>query len=108
MYAQAYDNPIPGYDTKNVANLRLFEATPVTEFDLDAFNEGQYEKAILQVGEASLHKQPYWDSRYQQQQRGAGCGLEEVPGRHLVLTEGAHLRTLLSDPKAAKYSGRGE
>ena len=51
MYAQAYDNPIPGYGTKNVANLRLFEATPVTEFDLDAFNEGQYEKAILQVGE---------------------------------------------------------
>ena len=49
VYAQAYDNPIPGYGTKNVANLRLFEATPVTEFDLDAFNEGQYEKAILQV-----------------------------------------------------------
>jgi len=49
VYAQAYDNPIPGYGTKNVANLRLFEAIPVSEFDLDAFNEGEYDKATLQV-----------------------------------------------------------
>ena len=48
VYAQAYDNPIPGYHTKTVGNLRLFEATPVTEFDLDAFNEGSYDKAVLE------------------------------------------------------------
>ena len=48
VYAQAYDNPIPGYGTKTVGNLRLFEATPVTEFALDAFNEGDYANAVLE------------------------------------------------------------
>ena len=46
VYAKAYDNPIPGYHTKTVGNLRLFEAVPVSEFSLDAFNEGAYDKAV--------------------------------------------------------------
>lgn len=52
VYAQAYDNPIPGYKTSTVGNLRLFEALPVAEFDLDAFNEGAYDKAILEKRKA--------------------------------------------------------
>ena len=44
MYAQAYDNPIPGYNTKTVGNLRLFEALPETEFELHYFNEGDFPK----------------------------------------------------------------
>ena len=45
VIAKAYDNPIPGYKTATVGNLRLWEATPVDEFDLTAFNEGKYDKA---------------------------------------------------------------
>ena len=32
VVAKAYDNPIPGYKTNTVGNLRLWEATPVEEF----------------------------------------------------------------------------
>lgn len=44
IIAKAYDNPIPGYKTATVGNLRLWEALPVDEFDLTAFNEGKYDK----------------------------------------------------------------
>ena len=42
VVAKAYDNPIPGYKTKTVGNLRLWEAVPENEFDLTMFNEGKY------------------------------------------------------------------
>ncbi len=44
VYAVAYDNPIPGFGTNNVTNLRLFESQPVKEFDLDSFNEGNFDE----------------------------------------------------------------
>lgn len=42
VIAACYDNPIPGYGTNTVGNLRLWEAKPVNEFDLEEFNEGHY------------------------------------------------------------------
>ena len=42
VIAKAYDNPIPGYGTATVGNLRLWEALPVTELNLDLFNEGKF------------------------------------------------------------------
>ena len=47
VIAKAYDNPIPGYKTNTVGNLRLWEALPVSEFNLDAFNKGEYDKVPL-------------------------------------------------------------
>ena len=44
VIAEAFDVPIPGYATKTCGNLRLWNALPVEEFNLDAFNEGNYEK----------------------------------------------------------------
>lgn len=41
--AVAYDNPIPGWRTPTVTNLRLWDAEPLTEFDLNAFNAGEYD-----------------------------------------------------------------
>ncbi|GAQ92612.1 glycogen phosphorylase [Klebsormidium nitens] len=44
--AVAYDVPIPGYRTKNVISLRLWQATaPAPDFDLYAFNAGEHDKA---------------------------------------------------------------
>jgi glycogen phosphorylase len=48
VVAVAYDNPIPGYDTFNTINLRLFRAAPSREFDLASFNTGDYMKAVEQ------------------------------------------------------------
>jgi glycogen phosphorylase len=44
--AVAYDSPIPGYDTFNTINLRLWKARPTNEFDFQSFNQGDYFKAI--------------------------------------------------------------
>jgi len=41
-----YDTPIVGYDTKTVNTLRLWEAESVEGFDLQLFNEMQYQRAV--------------------------------------------------------------
>jgi glycogen phosphorylase len=46
VQAVAYDSPIPGYDTYNTLNLRLWSAQPAKEFDLDSFSRGDYYGAI--------------------------------------------------------------
>jgi starch phosphorylase len=46
VVAVAYDTPIPGYDTFNTINLRLWRSRPTNEFDFQAFNSGDYFKAI--------------------------------------------------------------
>ncbi len=58
--AVAYDNPIPGYKTTTVGNLRLWDAEPLNEFDLAAFNDGDYEKVnALVCAEACLFMMCY-------------------------------------------------
>ena len=43
--AVAYDNIIPGFDSFNCINLRLWKSEPSREFDFDAFNQGRYADA---------------------------------------------------------------
>jgi len=45
--AIAYDTPIPGWNTPNTINMRLWSAKPSREFDLESFNTGDYVQAIL-------------------------------------------------------------
>ena len=47
VVAQAYDNPIPGFKTPTTTNLRLWDALPKEEFDLTAFNAGEYSQVLL-------------------------------------------------------------
>jgi len=35
-----------GYGTKNCINIRLWSSKPERQFDLNRFNEGQYEQAV--------------------------------------------------------------
>lgn len=46
MIAMAYDTPIPGYNTYNTNNLRLWRSRPCNEFNLESFNVGDYFGAI--------------------------------------------------------------
>ena len=46
VIAQAYDTPVPGYNTYNTNNLRLWKSRPCNEFDFDAFNKSDYTGAI--------------------------------------------------------------
>jgi len=49
VMAVAFDNPIPGWRTPTVTNLRLWDAEPLTEFDLQAFNAGEYDVVRFRV-----------------------------------------------------------
>eukprot|EP00930_Biecheleria_cincta_P068670 TRINITY_DN5636_c0_g1_i1.p1 TRINITY_DN5636_c0_g1~~TRINITY_DN5636_c0_g1_i1.p1 ORF type:complete len:917 (+),score=207.90 TRINITY_DN5636_c0_g1_i1:69-2753(+) len=46
MQAMAYDNPIPGFDTYNTNNLRLWRALPAKEFDLDQYSAANFTEAV--------------------------------------------------------------
>lgn len=45
--AVAYDNPIPGYGTRNTINLRLWAAKPSDQHDMESYNTGDYINAII-------------------------------------------------------------
>lgn len=46
VIAMAYDTPIPGFNTYNTNNLRLWSAKPRNTFDFDKFNNSDYHGAI--------------------------------------------------------------
>ena len=46
VLAIPHDYPVIGYNTNMVNTLRLWDAEPVNRFDLQSFNEGQYERAV--------------------------------------------------------------
>lgn len=48
VIAMAYDTPVPGYRTNTVNNLRLWGAKSSRAFNLEYFNHGDYEKAMLE------------------------------------------------------------
>jgi starch phosphorylase len=50
--AVPYDTPIVGYDTKTVNTLRLWEAESVEGFDLQLFNDMQYQRAVEKANSA--------------------------------------------------------
>jgi len=50
--AVPYDMPVVGYGGGYVATLRLWQAEPLTPFDLAQFNAGQHDKALRQKNRA--------------------------------------------------------
>lgn len=46
VLAVAADYPIPGYNTQNTNNLRLWNAKPTNEFDFSKFNAGDYQQSV--------------------------------------------------------------
>lgn len=46
VLAVPYDYPVPGYKNDVVNTLRLWSARSTEEFDLDYFNQGDYEQAV--------------------------------------------------------------
>ena len=48
VMAVPYDMPVVGYDSKIVNTLRVWDAEPINNFNLDSFDRGDYAKAIEQ------------------------------------------------------------
>lgn len=54
VLAKAYDNPIPGFDTRNTVNLRLWKSIPAETFDFTRFNTGDYYGTIERTQDAEM------------------------------------------------------
>ena len=48
VLAVPYDMPIVGYGNNVVNTLRIWDAQPIDTFNLDAFDKGDYQKAVEQ------------------------------------------------------------
>ncbi|HMS07505.1 MAG TPA: glycogen/starch/alpha-glucan phosphorylase [Burkholderiaceae bacterium] len=46
VIATAFDSPVPGYELSSVATLRLWSARAASGINLDAFNRGDYIRAV--------------------------------------------------------------
>lgn len=46
VLAVAADFPVPGFNTDNTNNLRLWNARPTNEFDFNKFNSGDYQQSV--------------------------------------------------------------
>ena len=49
VIAMAYDSPIPGFNTYNTNNLRLWRSRPRNTFDFDKFNSSVIDSVIKEV-----------------------------------------------------------
>jgi starch phosphorylase len=54
VLAKAFDNPIPGFQTRNTINLRLWKSIPDKKFDFHKFNSGDYYGVIDSTQDAEM------------------------------------------------------
>src|SRR5438093_1254973 len=89
----AYDTPIAGYGNATVNTLRLWRARASEEFDLSLFNDGDYEKAVLDKNRSETISKVLYPSdvkmfgkelRLKQQYFFVACSLHDIVRRHLV------------------------
>ena len=88
-----YDTPIAGYGGNTVNTLRLWRARASNDFDLGYFNEGDYEKAVLDKNRSETISKVLYPSdlkmfgkelRLRQQFFFVACSLHDIIRRHLV------------------------
>src|SRR5256884_5522869 len=89
----AYDTPIAGYGNATVNTLRLWRARASEEFDLTLFNDGDYERAVLEKNRSETISKALYPSdvkmfgrelRLKQQYFFVACSLHDIVRRHLV------------------------
>ena len=89
-----YDTPVPGYGVDTVNILRLWKAEATHEFDLQAFNAGDYIGALSsQMFSENISKVLYPNDdtmqgkelRLQQQYFFVSCSLQDIIRRHIRL-----------------------
>src|SRR5437773_2434993 len=88
-----YDTPIAGYGCNTVNTMRLWRARASQDFDLRYFNEGDYEKAVLDKNRSETISKVLYPSdlkmfgkelRLKQQYFFVACSLHDIIRRHLV------------------------
>ncbi|MCW1921267.1 glycogen/starch/alpha-glucan phosphorylase [Luteolibacter arcticus] len=84
---EAYDTPISGFDSDTCALMRLWKSEAVESFDFEAFNHGDYDRAVEQkVASENLSKVLYPNDelhrgkelRLKQQYFFTSCALQDM------------------------------
>src|SRR5438270_11324816 len=93
VVGMAYDTPIAGYNNNTVNTLRLWRARASADFDLSVFNEGDYEKAVIDKTRSETISKVLYPSdvkmfgkelRLRQQYFFVAASLHDIVRRHLV------------------------
>ena len=93
----AYDTPVPGYRVSTANVLRLWKAEAVESFDFDAFNLGDYYRAVDEkVASETISKVLYPNDepeagkqlRLSQQHFFVSCSLQDMIRLHLMRRKG--------------------
>jgi starch phosphorylase len=88
-----YDTPIAGFGNETVNTLRLWHATASEEFDLEVFNDGDYEQAVADKNQSEVISKVLYPNdktvlgkelRLKQQYFFVRCALADIVRRHLV------------------------
>lgn len=88
-----FDTPIAGYGSSAVNMLRLWQATASEEFDLELFNDGDYERAVAEKNQSEIISKVLYPNdktvigkelRLKQQYFFVRCALVDIIRRHLV------------------------
>jgi starch phosphorylase len=87
-----YDVPIAGYGGRTVNTLRLWQARASEEFDLRVFNDGDYERSVLEKNASEVISKVLYPNdnflagkelRLKQQYFFAACSIADIIRRYL-------------------------
>ena len=87
-----YDIPVAGFGNETVNTLRLWEATSSEEFDLEVFNDGDYENAVADKNSSEVISKVLYPNdktvlgkelRLKQQYFFVRCAIVDIIRRHL-------------------------
>ncbi len=94
VVAVPYDTPVPGYRNNTVNTLRLWKAEASNEFNFDAFNAGNYDRAVSdKLTSENISKVLYPNDntpqgrelRLEQQYFFVSASLQDMIRRHLAV-----------------------
>jgi len=94
VMAVPYDTPVPGYRNNTVNTLRLWKAEASNEFNFDAFNAGNYDRAVSdKLTSENISKVLYPNDntpqgrelRLEQQYFFVSASLQDMIRRHLTV-----------------------
>jgi len=87
-----YDVPIAGYELRVVNTLRLWEARASEEFDLQVFNDGDYERSVVEKNASEVISKVLYPNdnflagkelRLKQQYFFVACSIADIVRRYL-------------------------
>jgi starch phosphorylase len=87
-----YDIPIAGFGTDTVNTLRLWQARASAEFDLQVFNDGNYERSVVEKNDSEIISKVLYPNdnypqgkelRLKQQYFFVACSIADIVRRYL-------------------------